>query len=185
MGEDQDAAGARRLDEAERRDCLAGAGGVLEPEAPVGVRVLGHLLDVRVEPPGLAQSCGSSSSGSSVLVLVSSSSPGIAAEASCAGSDVARHRWRARCRCAGPRRGARSACRRAHRPGGRRARCRRRGAAPPRRAVARVPSSSENWRRHVDRRRLARRCRPRRAAASSARRRAEPRDRRLRAVSPS
>ena len=33
VGEDQDAAGARRLDEAERRDGLAGAGRVLEPEA--------------------------------------------------------------------------------------------------------------------------------------------------------
>ena len=38
VGEDQDAAGARGLDEAERRDRLAGAGRVLEPEAPGGVR---------------------------------------------------------------------------------------------------------------------------------------------------
>ncbi len=38
VGEDQDAAGARGLDEAERRDRLAGAGRVLEPEPPVGVR---------------------------------------------------------------------------------------------------------------------------------------------------
>ena len=45
VGEDQDAAGARGLDEADRGDGLAGAGGVLEPEAPVGARVLGHLVD--------------------------------------------------------------------------------------------------------------------------------------------
>ena len=44
VGEDQDAAGARGLDEADRGDGLAGAGGVLEPEAPVGARVLGHLV---------------------------------------------------------------------------------------------------------------------------------------------
>ena len=40
MGEDQDAAGARGLDEAERGDGLAGAGGVLEPEAAGGAGVL-------------------------------------------------------------------------------------------------------------------------------------------------
>ena len=51
VGEDQDAAGARGLDEPERGDRLPGAGRVLEPEAAVGVRVLGLLveLDVRVE----------------------------------------------------------------------------------------------------------------------------------------
>ena len=43
MGEDQHAAGVRGLDEAERRDRLAGAGRVLEPEALGGVRVLGLL----------------------------------------------------------------------------------------------------------------------------------------------
>ena len=43
VGEDQDAAGARRLDEAEGGDGLAGAGGVLEPEALAGVGVLGRL----------------------------------------------------------------------------------------------------------------------------------------------
>ena len=48
VGEDQDAAGARRLDEAERGDRLAGAGRVLEPEALAGVRVLGRLGDVCV-----------------------------------------------------------------------------------------------------------------------------------------
>ena len=40
VGEDQDAAGARGLDEAERGDGLAGAGGVLEPEAARGAGVL-------------------------------------------------------------------------------------------------------------------------------------------------
>ena len=45
VGEDQDAAGARRLDEAERGDGLAGAGRVLEPEALGGVGVLGRLGD--------------------------------------------------------------------------------------------------------------------------------------------
>ena len=41
VGEDQDAAGARGLDEAHGRDGLAGAGGVLEPEAAGRVGVLG------------------------------------------------------------------------------------------------------------------------------------------------
>ena len=41
--EDQHAAGARRLDEAERGDGLAGAGRMLEPEALGGVGVLGLL----------------------------------------------------------------------------------------------------------------------------------------------
>ena len=43
VGEDQHAARARGLDEAERRDGLAGAGRVLEPEAPRRARVLGLL----------------------------------------------------------------------------------------------------------------------------------------------
>ena len=43
VGEDQDAAGSRALDEAERGDRLAGAGRVLEPEAPACARVLGRL----------------------------------------------------------------------------------------------------------------------------------------------
>jgi hypothetical protein len=45
VGEDQDAARPRGLDEADRGDGLAGAGGVLEPEAAVGARVLRRLLD--------------------------------------------------------------------------------------------------------------------------------------------
>ena len=45
MGEDQDPAGARGLDEADRGDRLAGAGRVLEPEAAARPRVLRRLLD--------------------------------------------------------------------------------------------------------------------------------------------
>ena len=48
VGEDQDAAGPAGLDEAERRDGLTGAGGVLEPEALVRVGILGLLLDLAV-----------------------------------------------------------------------------------------------------------------------------------------
>ena len=48
MGEDQDAAGARSLDEAERGDRLAGAGGVLEPEAPRGPGILELRLGCRL-----------------------------------------------------------------------------------------------------------------------------------------
>ena len=51
MGEDQHAAGAAGLDEAERRDGLAGAGRVLEPEALVRVGVLGLLLELARRPP--------------------------------------------------------------------------------------------------------------------------------------
>ena len=47
VGEDQDPAGARGLDEAERGDGLAGAGRVLEPEAARGAGVLGRLVDRR------------------------------------------------------------------------------------------------------------------------------------------
>ena len=60
VGEDQDAAGARALDEAERGDRLAGAGRVLEPEALAGVGVLGRLgellgvLGDRARPPSPA-----------------------------------------------------------------------------------------------------------------------------------
>ena len=46
VGEDQDAAGARGLDEADGRDGLAGAGRVLEPEALAGVGILGSFGDV-------------------------------------------------------------------------------------------------------------------------------------------
>jgi len=44
VGEDQGAAGARGLDEAERGDGLPSAGRVLEPEAAVGAGVLGRRL---------------------------------------------------------------------------------------------------------------------------------------------
>ena len=45
VGEDQDATGAGRLDEADGGDGLARAGRVLEPEAPARARVLGRLGD--------------------------------------------------------------------------------------------------------------------------------------------
>ena len=48
MGEDQHAAGARALDEPERRDRLAGAGRVLEPEAAVGVGIVRGLGELHV-----------------------------------------------------------------------------------------------------------------------------------------
>ena len=53
VGEDQDAAGARGLDEAERGDRLAGAGGVLEPEALGGVGVLDRLAGLPLVVLGL------------------------------------------------------------------------------------------------------------------------------------
>jgi hypothetical protein len=49
VGEDEDATGARGLDEAHRGDGLAGPRRVLEPEALVGVGVLGAVGDVLVE----------------------------------------------------------------------------------------------------------------------------------------
>jgi hypothetical protein len=45
VGEDEDAAGAGGLDETDGGHGLAGAGRVLEPEAALGPRVLGGLLD--------------------------------------------------------------------------------------------------------------------------------------------
>ena len=53
MGEDQDAAGSRSVDEAERGDRLAGAGRMLEPKAPARPRVLrrlGHQVGARLLP---------------------------------------------------------------------------------------------------------------------------------------
>ena len=81
VGEDQDAAGARGLDEAERGDRLAGAGGVLEPEALGRVGVLGLLVELASSSSSASglQSCGSSGSSSSSS---SSSSPGIPTGAS-------------------------------------------------------------------------------------------------------
>ena len=78
MGEDQDAAGARSLHEAERGDGLAGAGRVLEPEAAGGAGVLGLLgklvlLDVvgcRSTSLGSGQSSGLRLVVLVVLVLV-------------------------------------------------------------------------------------------------------------------
>src|SRR5262249_22740358 len=54
VGEDQDAARARGLDEAHRRDGLARPRGVLETEALVGVGIVGRALgDVLVDVVGL------------------------------------------------------------------------------------------------------------------------------------
>ena len=78
VGEDQDAAGARGLDEAQRGDRLAGARRVLEPEALGGVGVLGLLGELLVVvlvgllvvlPVDCGSSSGSSSSSSSRLLL--------------------------------------------------------------------------------------------------------------------
>ncbi len=46
VGEDQDAARARRVDETHRGDGLAGARRVLEPEALVGVGIVGLLVEL-------------------------------------------------------------------------------------------------------------------------------------------
>src|SRR5829696_6316037 len=45
VGQDEDAAGARTLDEAEGGNGLTRAGGVLEPEAAARPRILGRLLE--------------------------------------------------------------------------------------------------------------------------------------------
>ncbi len=48
VGEDQDAAGSRGLGESERGNRLARTGGVLEPEAAVGTRILGDRIRGRL-----------------------------------------------------------------------------------------------------------------------------------------
>ena len=76
MGEDQDAAGARGVDEAHRGDGLAGAGRVLEPEALVrrwGRRApprAGVLVERRPRRPVVVGSSASASSSSSSSSLV-------------------------------------------------------------------------------------------------------------------
>ena len=55
MGEDEDAAGARGVDEAHRGDGLAGAGRVLEPEALVGVGIVGRLLELVLVEDGVGR----------------------------------------------------------------------------------------------------------------------------------
>ena len=135
MGEDQDAAGARGLDEADGGDGLAGAGRVLEPEALAGVGVLGRLGDV----------LGLGLVGRLVpvlrlvlvlvlVVLVDGESPGV--------EHRRRRRGGRRRRSSGDRRAARSACPRARRPGGRRARCRRPASARPARAGGRARAAA-------------------------------------------
>ena len=164
MGEDQDAAGARRLDEAQRGDGLAGAGGVLEPEALGGVGILGLLLELarprrrpRPASPGAlrprARRRSSSSSSSSRgrrgrRRPRRSSSIGLELGGGGRGLDVlgtsplAPLPLAVAVAGAGPRRAARSACPTARRPGGPRGRCRRRGGAPPRRAGARARAAA-------------------------------------------
>ena len=83
MGEDQHAAGARRLDEAERGDRLAGAGRVLEPEALGGVGILGllgELLLVLRHPR--RRSSSQSASGASASARSSSASSSAATSSS-------------------------------------------------------------------------------------------------------
>ena len=182
VGEDQDAAGARRLDEAERGDGLAGAGGVLEPEALGGVGVLGRLADRPRRPRSSSSAPVLRLVVVGVLLVVVGSASVLAG--SRAASRAAR-RWpdlgaavdrRCRCRCAAPRPAARSACPRGRRPGGRRAPCRRRAWAPPRRAGARARAgtSSRAATRRTDarRRRRARRARRRARAGAASRGRA-------------
>ena len=149
VGEDQRAAGARALDEAERGDRLAGARRVLEPEALGGVGVLrrlGAASSSAAPPASSSQSCGSSGSSSSS----SSSSPGIPAEASAAGGARGRDAVGRASRCP-TRRAARSACPRARRPGARRARCRRRAWGSSSQSSRSSPSSSDQrWRQATD-----------------------------------
>ena len=137
VGEDQDAAGARGLHEAERGDRLAGAGGVLEPEAARRARVLllgvggGLLLGLLGRIPVERLLVGQL----------------VALDLDLAGVELLRWRTcRSRCRCgrSGARTRARSACRRGRRPGGRRASCRPRGAARPPRAAARGRASASS-----------------------------------------
>ena len=114
VGEDQHAARARGLDEAQRGDGLARARRVLEPEPAGGVRVLG------------AASAAASSSASSAASQSSGSSSGdlVALELDLAGGQLL-ERGAGRCRSplpfarSGSRRSARSACPRARRPDGR------------------------------------------------------------------
>ena len=133
VGEDQDAAGARGLDEAERGDRLAGAGGVLEPEAPRGARVL--LL--RVGRGLLLGLLGGIPVERLLLDLL------VALDLDLAGVELL-HARPSPCRCgrSGARTRARSASRTGRRPGGPTASSRPRGAAPPRPAAARGRASA-------------------------------------------
>ena len=58
VGEDQDPAGARGVDEADRGDRLPGPGRVLEPEPPARAGILGRLGDDRVGVLGLVPVLG-------------------------------------------------------------------------------------------------------------------------------
>ena len=95
MGQDQHAAGARRLDEAERGDRLAGAGRVLEPEALGGVGVLG-LLGELLLVLGDLESSSSSQSASGVSASARSSSASSSAATSSSSSSSSSSSRRAR-----------------------------------------------------------------------------------------
>ena len=89
VGEDQDAAGARGLDEAERRDGLAGAGGVLEPEALGRVGVLGRVDDVGVDDLLVVVLPVHRLLGLVVVLVVRPPRRGSRPDASCVGSSAA------------------------------------------------------------------------------------------------
>ena len=104
VGEDQDAAGARGLDEADRGDGLAGAGRVLEPEAAARARVLGGLGDDllvlgRPAPPspGGSSSGASASSSSSTLGTVAVAVRALGRWRRPCGPRAVARRWRAPC----------------------------------------------------------------------------------------
>ena len=125
VGEDQDAAGARGLDEADGGDGLARAGRVLEPEALAGVRVLGGLGDVL----GLGLVRGPLLRLSRPLPRPRRRRGVVGVEHGLGGIGDRRSR-RSSC----DRRAARSACPTARRPGARTGLSHRPGAAPPARA---------------------------------------------------
>ncbi len=100
VGEDQHAAGARRLDEAERGDGLAGAGRVLEPEAAGGVGVVGDSR--RRAASSSASSRSSQSSGSSSSAISSSPSSSTSPEGSSSTGSSAPRRRRRPCRSRSP-----------------------------------------------------------------------------------
>ena len=101
VGEDQDAAGARGVDEADRGDGLAGAGRVLEPEAALGAGVLGRLGDLLLLLALRLVPVLRLLVGGELLVLGSSPSSSTSSGSSSAssGSLVDDGRWRRRCGC--------------------------------------------------------------------------------------
>ena len=108
MGEDQHAARARGLDEAERGDGLAGSRGVLEPEALGGVGVLGLLVELAVVVLiGVGAPVLRLLGLVVVLVLLAAPRPGCRRAPARRCPRPRARRCRGRCRCAGPRRAGR------------------------------------------------------------------------------